>query len=135
RSDGGVAGILVLGPKQSELSYTRDDLLLLSAIGASAGLSLENQLLRDSAGARRGAITEERSATECTRCGKIDEADARACSACGGAVRGARLPRVLFEKFELESRVGEGAMGIVYRARGLALGRARALKTWPGTRS
>lgn len=133
RSGGGIAGLMALGPKQSEIGYSRDDLLLLDLIGGSAGLGLENLLLRDSAKLRRDAVVDEEFAAECASCGRIAPVGGEGCAACGGALQDARLPRVLFDKFEVETRIGVGAMGIVYRGLDLTLLRNVALKTLPAT--
>ncbi len=133
-SGGGILGVLSLGAKRSELPFSREDLLLLSAIGASAAIGLENQLLRASAAPRDGAAGElEASAAECPRCGWVGAADAAGCPECSGTCSASPLPRELFGKFRLERRVGAGAMGVVYRATDLSLGRVVALKTLPAT--
>jgi GAF domain-containing protein len=132
-SEGGLSGLLALGPKKSELRYTREDLRLLSAIGDAAGLALENLRLRDSLSARRTGVVEEASAGECRSCGLIEPSAVGSCPVCGDALRGARLPQTLFGKFHLEKRIGAGAMGVVYLAKDVELERHMALKTLPET--
>jgi hypothetical protein len=44
-SDGSLVGLIALGEKKSELPFSREDRLLLTAIAAAAALTLENRLL------------------------------------------------------------------------------------------
>jgi len=131
-SVGHLDGILALGPKRSELPYSRQDRLLLEAVGGAAGIGLENRRLRGTAGARLSPTLEAR-ANECPACGCIASPDARSCAECGDGLRPAALPEELFGKFRLERRIGEGGMGVVYGATDLALARRVALKTLPRT--
>jgi hypothetical protein len=131
-SAGELDGILALGPKRSELPYSRQDQLLLEAVGGAAGIGLENRRLRGSAGQRRAPVVETR-ASECPGCGRIAASDVRRCAECGKGTRPAALPEELFGKFRLERRIGEGGMGVVYGATDLTLARRVALKTMPRT--
>jgi len=132
-SAGTAWGFLVLGAKRSELPYSREDLLLLSAIGNAAGVGLENRILRSSSADVPGRAEQEDVARECEPCGRIAMASAAECSFCGGALRPSLLPPLAFGKFELRRRIGRGAMGVVYRAQDNTLQRAIALKTLPFT--
>jgi hypothetical protein len=144
-SHGTLLGLLALGDKKSELPYSREDRLLLTAIAASAGLSLENRLtaqspaprmLRPEAGpGRRDAnapfVLEMEAADECLACHAVLPAGYSRCHLCGGELEVAPVPYVLLGKFRFERRIGAGGMGVVYQALDLTLNRAVAVKTLP----
>ena len=132
-TDDRITGLLCLGAKRSELPYSREDLLLLSAVGGSVGITLENRRLRESPRSRALVDSDERGASECASCGRLADPEADACSDCGRETRSCPLPQSLFGKFSLERRVGAGAMGVVYRALDVTLDRPVALKTLPAT--
>ncbi len=126
---GGVAGLLGLADKLSELPYSREDQALLEAIATSAGLTIENQALRSGIGLASSSSTEF--AAECRACGKVSAPTLTRCLDCGGDMLRSPVPLVLAGKYEFVQRVGRGGMGVVYRARDLALEREVAIKTLP----
>ncbi len=152
-SEGTLIGFISLGPKKSELPFSRQDRELLGAVAAAGALTLEHRLGRDSASRRTpdGAAptptgpgtpspnlsfagdeqASDESAAECPRCGLLALPGTPACSRCGVEPRRAALPLVLLGKYAVERRIGAGGMGVVYLAVDLALGRRVAIKTLP----
>jgi hypothetical protein len=123
-------GILLLGDKMSEMPFTKEDRLLLTASGASAAIVLEHRMELDSGSAVRGSLPEH-NAVQCRACGVVEAGYVRECPQCGTEMRESLLPLVLGGKFRVERHIGTGGMGIVYRGRDLSLQRQVALKTLP----
>ncbi len=140
-SEGTLVGILALGAKKSELPFSKEDRWLLSTIGASAALNLENRIKVSSPGdwpfsrpAAGGSDAQQAIpdlAKECESCGRMAPPDAEECRSCNGALRSSSVPYVLLSKFRFEQRLGAGGMGVVYRAMDMTLGRRVAIKTLP----
>jgi hypothetical protein len=132
-STGDLIAILLLGDKRSDTPFTREDRMLLTAIAASAALSLD-RAIRVETGWFGAAVSEttDRPTEQCERCGRVEgQSGASTCTSCGGQMQGANLPAVLAGKFAIERRVGAGGMGVVYRAHDLTLDRVVAIKTLP----
>ena len=138
-SDGSVIGVLALGTKKSELAFSARDRQLLSAVGASGGVYLQNR--RTPRTPRSGstppigdaaAAADEEAARECPACAIVFAANVTTCE-CGQPLVEAPVPKILAGKFRLERRIGTGGMAVVYRAYDLALGRTVAIKALPRT--
>jgi hypothetical protein len=124
-------GVLALGDKRSGLPFTDDDRKLMAAVAASAALSLEQKLQSESPDPDRMPAARSHPARQCVVCGRVQDRQRPSCHACGGFLRDALLPEILAGKFEIERQIGAGGMGVVYRARDLALNRAVAMKVLP----
>ena len=137
-SEGTLVGVVALGPKRSELPFSREDRSLLETIAASAALNLENRIKVSSPGDWSSSAEAGESASsalvlarECAECGRVAPSEQTLCRVCGGELTPSAVPHVLHAKFRFEQRIGSGGMGIVYRALDLSLGRRVAIKTLP----
>ncbi len=117
-------GFVGVGPKRSGLSFVATELSFLNAAATAAMFVLEARRTA----ASPAAMADVEPAAECAVCGLVFLSARDAC-ACGATLRTAALPGVLNGKFRVESRLGAGGMGIVYRGRDDTLGRQVALKT------
>jgi serine/threonine protein kinase len=136
-SDGhsGLAGLIAIGEKRSELPFSREDRWLLSHTASSAALAIGR--LRPSTpspapanGAEPAPLPQLDPARECARCGRVQAPGLVTCTACGGSLHDAPVP-LYVHGLQVERRIGAGGMGVVYEATDLALRRQVAVKTLP----
>jgi hypothetical protein len=130
-SGGESAGLLALSAKRTEVLFTEDERWELSGLCQAVALALENRGLHEALQpVSPRAEEEELPATECPRCRRVHPTEQERC-ACGTPLVVAPLPRVLLGKLELRERLGQGGMGLVYRAFDRELERSVAVKTLP----
>jgi hypothetical protein len=127
-----LVGMIGLGPKRSELPFTADDRQLLQLIGSTAAPILENRRLRGSLRTADPADAESESCA-CRRCGRVTEGRPESCPECAGELTPVPVPGLVAGKFALERQIGQGELGVVYRALDRELGRRVAIKTLPRT--
>lgn len=138
-----LVGLLMLGEKRSETPYTGADRDLLQAIAGQMGVVYDNIALRETA--RREAQIKRNVLAhldggqvhllkECPRCGACFEGTVEQCSSDGASLTlTLAVERTVDGIYRLERRVGTGAMGAVYRATDLRLGRTVAVKMMVGS--
>jgi hypothetical protein len=130
-SEGESTGLLALGAKRTETLFTEDERWELSGLGEAVALALENRGLHEALQPGSPRVEEqELPATECPRCRRVHPTEQERCT-CGTPLVVAPLPRVLLGKLELRERLGQGGMGLVYRAFDRELERSVAVKTLP----
>jgi hypothetical protein len=138
-----LVGLLMLGEKRSESPYTGTDRDLLQTIAGQIGVVYDNIALRESARReaqiKRNVLAHLDSAEinllkECPRCGACFDRAAEQCPQDQSSLT-LTLPvdRTIDGIYRLERRVGTGAMGAVFRATDLRLGRTVAVKVMVGS--
>lgn len=139
----GLVGLILLGEKQSEEPYTRNDRRLLDTTASQTGVVWENLRLRArlkrEQSVRRDVVAQMAGGTaemlmECETCGTCYDSTVTVCPADGRELSPS-LPvsRILDGKYLIERVIGRGGMGAVYEATDLRLGRKVAVKVTPGT--
>jgi tRNA A-37 threonylcarbamoyl transferase component Bud32 len=113
------AALIALGGRKSEEPYTQEDLDLLAAIGDSLAPMLDHP---------RPATAAPQPLEECPTCGLCFKKGTGRCPEDAEPLVASPLPHTLGERYELERRLGRGAMGAVYRASDHALDRKVAVK-------
>jgi len=130
-ADGELLGMISVGPRRSELAYSKTDRDTLRALAASAASVLERAQGVYDRGVDRQTADSDAPARECLGCGMVAESDDTRSCRCSVPLRDALLPRMLLGKFRIERRLGAGGMGVVYEALDVALDRSVAIKTLP----
>lgn len=116
--EGSTEALLVLGAKRSEEPYSKEDTTLLENVASS----LELLLLRVT------AVHPGRAFEECSICGTCYDTGTTRCNKEGATLTLVASPRTLAGRYRLESRLGQGGMGKVYRATDVSLNRGVAVK-------
>ncbi len=139
--EGALVGIISLAERRSELPFSSEDRQLLVTIAEAGAATVEYHAATATRHGAESALTDFSTqsarplslASECHGCGRVEAGGERDCGRCGTPLRPSGIPHIMFGKFRFEERVGQGGMGIVYRATDLALDRTVAIKTLPGT--
>jgi Protein kinase domain len=139
-SDGGVLGVVAIGPAVSGLASTPEQAALVTAMSGQTAMQLENRWLRASRGASTrqqtamaGVGWQDEPATWCSTCATVWPPETQRCR-CGAVTKPAVLPLFVNDKFRLQRFLGAGGTGVVYLATDLALDRKVAIKTLPPMR-
>ncbi|MEP7340844.1 MAG: protein kinase [Acidobacteriota bacterium] len=136
-------GLLLLGEKQSELPYLREDRALLKAVAHQMAVVCENLHLKEQVSQERKIKHDVLARldgqqvnllTECPLCGVCYDRDESYCQDDNLPLT-LTLPveRTIDGKYQLEKRVGAGGMGAVYAATDLRLKRRVAIKILTGS--
>ena len=135
---GELIGALLLGSKRSEEPYSATDRSLLRAIARQIAMVVENAKLRREVGQERRIRHEvlgrlDRNAVdvmrECPQCGTCFDRGVAECPHDGAElIPTLPIERTIAGRYRLERLIGRGAMGAVYDASDIGIGRRVAVK-------
>ncbi|MEP6705998.1 MAG: protein kinase [Pyrinomonadaceae bacterium] len=142
-TDERLAGLLLLGPKKSEVPYTRNDRELLETLADQIALAYENVRLKERVDHERKIKQEVLTRIdaqnfnllkECPACGRCYDRATEVCSEDRTELT-LTLPveRTIDSRYRLDKLIGKGGMGAVYEALDKRLNRRVAVKILIGS--
>lgn len=142
-TDDRLAGLLLLGPKKSEVPYTKNDRELLETLADQIALAHENVRLKERVHHERKIKQEVLTRIdaqnfnllkECPACGTCYDRVKEVCAVDGTELT-LTLPveRTIDSRYRLDKLIGKGGMGAVYEALDTRLNRRVAIKILIGS--
>lgn len=138
-----LVGLLLLGIKRSEETYTSQDHEMLLSLAGQIALSFENiglqKRLQEQHQVHREVLARFRDkeinlVKECPSCGRCYDHDAETCEDDGGKLElSVPVERTVRGRYRLDRVIGKGGIGAVYEAKDLRLGRKVAVKVLLGS--